>query len=235
MSFSRSAPRAETAAASLPKIYLTRSRPIAKSRFGRLNRSSAAVVTVFLLALPGGCAGTSGGNLAGNIWSATRSAVTTAVGVTSNALSGAVDWATRTNDPGAQKERPKPVAARVATRPDRFPSKREKVVEESIPGDDFQRVTKRQVRGKTPKELLLLPRGALTREEVRRRIAEIDAQKQKTANTRKRRSLDEERKRLARTLQLIEEENTIIQDMESLRTRLRRLQKRLQEVQRRKP
>ena len=234
MSFSRSAPRAETVDASLPRIHMTRSRPIAKSRFGRPNRSSAAVV-VFLLALPGGCAGTSGEDLTGNIWSATRSAVSTAVGVTSNAISDAVDWATRTNDPGAQKDRPKPVAARATARPDRFPSKREKVVEESIPGDNFRRVTKRQVRGKTPKELLLLPRGALTREEVRRRIAEIDAQKQKTTSIQKRRSLDEERKRLARTLQLIEEEDTIIRDMESLRARLRRLQKRLQEVQRRKP
>ena len=185
MLFSRSAPRAETVAASLPKINMIRSYPIARSRFGRLGRSSVVVMGVFLLALPGGCAGASGGDLAGNIWSATSSAVSTAVGVTSNAISGAVDWATRTDDPGTQKERPKPVAARATTRPDRFPAKREKVVEESIPGENFQRVTKRQVRGGPPKELLLLPRGALTREEVRRRIAEIDTQKQKTTNTRK--------------------------------------------------
>ena len=127
------------------------------------------------------------------------------------------------------------MATRATTHPDRFPSKREEAIEENISDENSQRVTKRQVRGEVPKELHLLPRGALTREEVRRRIAEIDAQKQKTINTRKRRSLDKERKRLVRALQLVEEEDTIIRDMESLRARLRRLQKRLKEVQRRKP
>ncbi len=201
----------------------------------------AALAAALLGLLQGGCAGTQGEQASGDLWSRTTQTVSSAYEATTRTVTSTVQrllkeqregWMEMQEKEGAAagqeaKGPPPPQEAPVPV--DRFPADRSPIREAEI------RRPQPAAAGGTPQDLLLLRRVPQAPEEIRRRLAEIDEARAQERDPNRRRLLAEERERLARVLQTSLEEESLIREMEQLRERLRRLQRRLLEIQGSRP
>ncbi|OGL63943.1 MAG: hypothetical protein A3I72_06260 [Candidatus Tectomicrobia bacterium RIFCSPLOWO2_02_FULL_70_19] len=214
----------------------------------RSGPAEAPLAIVLLLALSlGGCASTSSSGEkaeAPSVWDRTVRSVSSALETTKTAVTSTVRRIVREQREGweemlekekkEQESAAKPAAPIVrAPRPapaDRFPAGRVVSREQNLGRQEPPRP-----RGAEGREIVLLPRIPQTPDQIRARMAEIDRVLPGERDPAQRRRLAAERARLAGALQASAEEESLIREMEELRARLRRLQNRLNEIQRARP
>lgn len=114
---------------------------------------------------------------------------------------------------------------------DRFPSKTHLAREENLNHGESRKSARAIKRDETSKEMPLPPRTAMTLEELRQRIRDIERERVRSKNLAERRRLATELKELERTLLTYQKEENIIGEMTQLRLRLRKLQEELLEIQ----
>lgn len=214
-------------------------------------RAPLALAPILSLALAlGGCASTSPSGAKapeGGMWDRTLQGVSSVLETTKTAVTTTVRRIVREQREGWEEMREKekreqeaasgpPKPEPPALRPsqpapaDRFPAGRLASREQ-----DLGRSEQPPARSQANRGILLLPRIPQTPEQIRARMAEIDTTLSRERDPDRRRSLTAERGRLASALQASIEEESIIQEMEQLRDRLRRLQNRLNDIQPARP
>jgi hypothetical protein len=214
-------------------------------------RARLALAFILSLALPlGGCASTSPSGAKapeGGAWDRTLRGISSVLETTKTAVTTTVRRIVREQREGWEEMRekekreqeavfgppkPAPPALRQAqpAPTDRFPAGRLASREQ-----DLGRSERPPARSQASPGLLLFPRIPQTPEQIRARMAEIDTTLSQERDPDRRRSLTAERERLASALQPSIEEESLIREMEQLRGRLRRLQNRLNDIQRARP
>ena len=193
------------------------------------------VSTLLLSILAGGCG-----------WENTKATVQSAYVKTQKAVTNTLisignyqrDHAYGQGDSGETQSTDEINSKKPASRPaetprtvDRFPSRTTTPVEENLrPGQNRQTV-RGITRNENSKELPLPPRTIMTLEELRQRIREIERERIRSKNPAERRRLANELKELERMLLTYQKEENIIEEMTQLRSRLRKLQEDLLEIQ----
>ncbi|MBI3128717.1 MAG: hypothetical protein HYZ11_14025 [Candidatus Tectomicrobia bacterium] len=204
------------------------------------NRPGGAAPAAFSIALAlalSGCASSGEKSAASSVWDRTVQGVSSAYDATKTAVTSTIHRIAKDQREGweemeKQKEAPPAKPAAPAVRapeprpPDRLPSARPTYREEDI-GRSPQ-----PARTSESRRIALLPRIPQAPEQIRARMAEIDRILGQDTDPAARQRLAAEREGLSRALQASLEEESLIREMERLRARLRRLQERLNEVQR---
>ena len=126
---------------------------------------------------------------------------------------------------------PAPRPAETPRTVDRFPSRTTTPVEENLRSGQNRQTVRGITQNENSKELPLPPRTIMTLEELRQRIREIERERIRSKNPAERRRLANELKELERMLLTYQKEENIIEEMTQLRSRLRKLQEDLLEIQ----
>ena len=219
-----------------------------EARNGYTAAPSALAIILLVGLTAGGCASTSSSGEQAetpSVWDRTVQGVSSALETTKTAVTTTVRRIVREQREGwmemqeKEKREQEAAAARKevpivrtpqAAPADKFPAERVVSREQNL-----GRQVPSQGRGPESRDLVLLPRIPQTPAQIRARMAEIDRVLPGERDSAQRQRLTAERTRLASVLQASIEEESLIREMEELRGRLRRLQNRLDEIQRARP
>lgn len=194
--------------------------------------------------LAGGCTGSNFSSK--NVWERTKSTVQSAYFKTQKAVTNTLisigkyqrDHAYGRKDTGETKTTnhksnriPATPSAETPSMDDRFPSRTPAEVEENLRSGHTRQTSRAITRDETSKEIPLTPRTAMTLEELRQRIQDIEQERIRSRNPAERRRLAAELGELERMLLTYQKEENIIEEMTQLRRRLRKLQEDLSGIQ----
>ncbi len=211
----------------------------------RPQKLSLLLSAVLLSSLAGGCVSTDPST--GDAWKKTKTIVQSTYAKTRHSIANTLTAIAKyqsdsareqqirqEKNPSDGKNKKRKTIARPAATPrfqDRFPSKTHRSQEKALKSDKGRRAAGRNKRGEDSKEELLVLSTAMTSEELRQRIHDIEQERIRSKSPVRRRKLTHEQRKWEQMLLRSQKEENIINEMTKLRHRLRKLQRDLLKIQ----